>query len=83
MILFNSPANPTGVVATEAEVRGLAELAAERNVALVSDEIYRMFCYDSPFVSPARFNPQTLVIDGFSKTYGDDRLAIGLRPRAR
>ena len=70
LILFNSPANPTGVVASEAEVRGLAELAAQRDVALVSDEIYRLFCYDAPFVSPARFNPQTIVIDGFSKSYG-------------
>jgi aspartate aminotransferase/aminotransferase len=69
-VLFNSPANPTGVVASDAENRGLARLCAERNVALVSDEIYNRFCYDSPFVSPARFNPDTLVIDGFSKTYG-------------
>ena len=35
MIVFNSPANPTGVVAREEEVRGLAQLAAERNVVLV------------------------------------------------
>lgn len=69
-ILFNSPANPTGVVATRDEIRGLAELAAEKNVCLVSDEIYRLFCYDEPFVSPASFNEQTLVVDGFSKTYG-------------
>ena len=69
-IIFNSPANPTGVVASEDEVRGLAELAARRNVVLISDEIYRAFCYDRPFVSPARYNPQTLVVDGFSKTYG-------------
>lgn len=69
-ILFNSPANPTGVTASEAEVRGLAELAKERNIALISDEIYRAFCYDSPFVSPAKYNDETLVIDGFSKTYG-------------
>lgn len=69
-IIFNSPANPTGAVASEAEVRGLAELAARRNVVLISDEIYRAFCYDRPFVSPAAYNPQTLVIDGFSKTYG-------------
>ena len=40
LILLNSPANPTGVVASEDEVRGLAKLAAERNVLLVSDEIY-------------------------------------------
>jgi len=67
-IIFNSPANPTGVVAGREEVRGLAELAARRNVVLVSDEIYREFCYDSPAVSPAEFNPQTLVVDGFSKS---------------
>lgn len=69
MILFNSPANPTGVVADESEVKAIAELAAERNVVLVSDEIYRQFCYDAPFVSPAKFNDQTLVIDGFSKSH--------------
>jgi aspartate aminotransferase/aminotransferase len=68
-IVFGSPANPTGVVAGEEETRGLAQLCAQRNIALVSDEIYNRFCYDRPFVSPARFNPQTLVIDGFSKTY--------------
>jgi aspartate aminotransferase/aminotransferase len=68
-ILFNSPANPTGVVASEEEIRSLAELAAERNIALVSDEIYSHYCYDAEFVSPARFNPQALVIDGFSKSH--------------
>ena len=70
MILLNSPANPTGVIASEAEIRDLANLAAERNLVLLSDEIYRSFCYDEPFVSPAKFNPQTLVIDGFSKSHG-------------
>lgn len=69
MILLNSPANPTGAVASEEEVRGLAELAQRRDVALVSDEIYRYFCYDSPFVSPAKYNDRTLVIDGFSKSH--------------
>jgi aspartate aminotransferase/aminotransferase len=69
LILANSPANPTGYVATEAEMRGLAELAAERNVVLLSDEIYRSCCYDAPFVSPTHFNDQTLVIDGFSKSH--------------
>jgi aspartate/methionine/tyrosine aminotransferase len=76
-ILFNSPANPTGYVASEAEVRGLAELAREKNVALLSDEIYRLFCYDAPFVSPARFNDQTIVIDGFSKTWAMTGWRVG------
>lgn len=69
LILLNSPANPTGVVASREEIRGLAELAAERNICLLSDEIYRSFCYDDAFVSPAEYNPQTLVIDGFSKSH--------------
>jgi aspartate/methionine/tyrosine aminotransferase len=69
MILVNSPANPTGVVLADAELEGLARLAAERDVILVSDEIYRSFCYDQPFVSPARFNENVLVIDGFSKSH--------------
>jgi aminotransferase len=70
LILFNSPANPTGAVAGETEVRALAELAAKHQIALVSDEIYREFCYDAPLVSPTRWNDQAIVIDGFSKTYG-------------
>jgi aspartate aminotransferase/aminotransferase len=68
-IIFGSPANPTGVTATEDEVRGIAQLAEEHGIALISDEIYERFCYDAPFVSPARYNAQTIVVDGFSKTY--------------
>ena len=77
MIVFNCPNNPTGAVATEEEVRGLAELAAERNIVLLSDEIYRAFCYDQPFVSPAKFNPKTLVVDGFSKNLGMPGWRVG------
>jgi len=77
VILFNSPANPTGAVATEAEIRELALLAAERGIALVSDEIYNAFCFDGPFVSPAKYNPQTVVVDGFSKTYGITGWRVG------
>lgn len=69
MILLNSPANPTGVIATKEEVQGLAEIAAEHNVVLLSDEIYRSFCYDEPFESPAKYNDKVLVIDGFSKSH--------------
>jgi aspartate aminotransferase len=69
IILCNSPANPTGTVLRDDEMEGLAKLAAEKDVALVSDEIYRTFCYDRPFVSPARWNERTIVIDGFSKSH--------------
>jgi aspartate/methionine/tyrosine aminotransferase len=77
LILFNSPANPTGVTASEAEIRGLAELAAERNIALISDEIYRLFQYDEPFISPARYNEETIVIDGLSKSHAMTGWRVG------
>jgi aspartate aminotransferase/aminotransferase len=69
-ILVNSPANPTGRVHPRAVLRDLAQLASERGVLLISDEVYRVFCYDEPFVSPAEFNEDVLVVDGFSKAYG-------------
>ncbi len=70
LIVVNSPNNPTGVVASREELRAIGELAAERNVALLSDEIYHSFCYDEPCASPAEFNPHTIVVDGFSKSHG-------------
>ena len=78
LILLNSPANPTGAVASKEELRALAALAAKHNIALVSDEIYREFCYDEPMASAAESNDQTIVVDGFSKTYGVTGWRLGL-----
>ncbi len=69
-VVVNSPVNPTGIVATADEMRALAELCRERGILLISDEVYRSFCYDHPFASPASWNEDVLVVDGFSKTYG-------------
>jgi aspartate aminotransferase/aminotransferase len=69
-VVVNSPVNPTGNVATADEMRALAELCRSRDVMLISDEVYRAFCYDRPFASPASWNEDVLVVDGFSKTYG-------------
>ncbi len=78
MILLNSPGNPTGVTASEEEVRSLSDLAARHNIALVSDEIYRHFCYDGSFSSPAAYNPQSIVIDGFSKSHAMTGWRLGV-----
>ncbi len=69
MIIVNSPSNPTGVTYDERVVKGVAALAARKGICLVSDEIYSRFIYDQPHYSPAQFNSQTIVIDGFSKSY--------------
>ena len=78
MIIFNSPSNPTGVCATEDEIKGVADLAARHGICLVSDEIYSRFTYDAPHISPAQFNPDTIVIDGFSKTYAMTGWRVGM-----
>ncbi|MFK8115640.1 MAG: pyridoxal phosphate-dependent aminotransferase [Rubripirellula sp.] len=77
MILINSPANPTGVTATKEELKAVAALAAEHNIALVSDEIYSRFMYDEEFSSPASYNDQTIVIDGFSKSHAMTGWRVG------
>ncbi len=70
MLILNSPANPTGYVWSEQELRDIADVAAGSNLLVVSDEIYNDFCYDSPFVSMASIYPDTLLMRGFSKSYG-------------
>ena len=69
VILVNSPCNPTGRVCAPDALRDLARLAARHGILLISDEVYRAFNYDSPFCSPAEFNEDVLVIDGFSKSH--------------
>jgi aspartate aminotransferase/aminotransferase len=69
-VLVNSPSNPAGALLSRDCLRELALLAQERGLLLLSDEVYRVFCYDEPFTSPAEFNEDVLVFDGFSKAYG-------------
>ena len=76
-ILLNTPANPTGVVADAATVRGLAQLAESRGVTLISDELYRSYCYDAPFASPALHSESVVVIDGFSKSHAMTGWRVG------
>jgi aspartate aminotransferase/aminotransferase len=70
LLMINSPANPTGVVYTERELKDIADLAARRELLVLSDEIYNFFCYDGPFSSIASFYENTLLMRGFSKSYG-------------
>jgi aspartate aminotransferase/aminotransferase len=76
-ILLNTPANPTGHVAEAGIVRDLARLAESRGVTLVSDELYRSYCYDAPFHSPALHSERVVVIDGFSKSHAMTGWRVG------
>ena len=73
-IVLNSPCNPTGMVYTEDELRAIADLAVEKDLFVISDEIYEHLIYDGEkAVSIASFNDKikdlTIIINGVSKTY--------------
>jgi aspartate/methionine/tyrosine aminotransferase len=75
VLLLNSPANPTGVVLSSDEIRGLVDLCDRRGIVLISDEIYDQFTYadareDDKCPSAARFTENMLLVRGFGKTYG-------------
>lgn len=74
-VVLNSPGNPSGVVLNSDELRDIVELCEMRGVMLVSDEIYDEFTYSDGrergvFPTPGQISDQTLILRGFSKTYG-------------
>jgi len=69
LIVLNSPCNPTGVVYSQEQIKKLAEIAAEKDVLILSDEIYEKFCYDGGYTSIGKFYDKTLLLRGFGKSY--------------
>lgn len=66
--VVNSPANPTGAVQTEEDMRAFAEIADDYGTTLISDEVYDRFVYEGEHVSPARFGDNVVTVNGASKT---------------
>ena len=72
LLMLNSPSNPGGSVYSRDAVRALADLAADHDLIVVSDEIYEKILYDGEHVSPASLDgmfERTVTVHGFSKTY--------------
>jgi len=69
MIILNSPCNPTGVVYSKEQIKRLAEVATEKDILIMTDEIYEKFCYDGECPSIANYYEKTLLLRGFSKSY--------------
>ncbi len=72
LIIFNSPANPTGGVLTREDLERIAAVARERDITVLADEIYGRIIYEGEHVSIASLPDmaeRTIVLDGFSKTY--------------
>ncbi len=80
-IVLNSPSNPTGGVNTEADVKGICDLARDHDLWVISDEMYQKIRYDgashlSPASLPGMFE-RTITLDGCSKTYAMTGWRIG------
>ena len=72
MLITNSPGNPTGTVYSDEVQRGLAALAVQHDLWVLSDEIYARIIYGSEYFSMLRYpgmSERTLIIDGFSKSF--------------
>ncbi len=86
LLILNSPQNPTGSALTEADMQRLARLLAERDILVLSDEIYSRILFDTAHVSIASqpgMREKTIILDGFSKTYAMTgwRLGYGIMSR--
>jgi aspartate aminotransferase len=72
LIILNSPHNPTGGVMPRKDVEKVAELIGDRNILVLSDEIYSRLLFDGDHFSMMTvpgMQERTLLLDGFSKTY--------------
>lgn len=76
-IIMNSPGNPTGAVLEKEDVKGLADIATDHNLTLISDEIYDKIIYGKKHYSPATYSDNVITINGFSKTYAMTGFRIG------
>jgi len=72
MIIINSPQNPTGGVLTREDVEVVAEVARKKNILVLTDEVYKNIIYEgehASIYSMPGMQEQTILLDGFSKTY--------------
>jgi len=85
MVILNSPQNPTGGVIPPDDLRVIADLVRDRDLMVLSDEIYSRIYYGEPPLSIASLpgmQEKTIILDGFSKIYAMTgwRLGYGVMP---
>ncbi len=72
LIILNSPHNPTGGVLSKRDLEQIAEAIGDRNIFVLSDEIYSRLIFDGKhhsMMAEPGFKDRTILLDGFSKTY--------------
>lgn len=72
VVIIPFPNNPTGAIMTKEELKPIVDVLKNKDVIIISDEIYAELTYDNKHVSIASFDEikeKTLVVNGFSKAY--------------
>ena len=72
LIILNSPHNPTGGVLSEKDVRAIGKAIGDRDIMVLSDEIYSRLIFEGEhfsIMSIPEFRDRTILLDGFSKTF--------------
>jgi aspartate aminotransferase len=72
LIILNSPQNPTGGVMQRRDVEQVAKIIGDRNILVLSDEIYSRLLFEGEhfsIISVPGMQERTILLDGFSKTY--------------
>ena len=81
ILLLNNPSNPTGSVYTKEELLEIANICLEKNIYILSDEIYERICYNNEFVSVASLGEEvkniTITVNGFAKSAAMTGLRLG------
>jgi aspartate/methionine/tyrosine aminotransferase len=85
LVILNSPANPTGGVISKQDLKQIADMLRDRDLMILSDEIYTRIYYEEEPASITNFEgiiDKTVILDGFSKTYSMTgwRLGFGVMP---
>ncbi|HEY0681836.1 MAG TPA: aminotransferase class I/II-fold pyridoxal phosphate-dependent enzyme [Steroidobacter sp.] len=68
-VIVASPANPTGTIIVASELEAIARVCRERNITIISDEIYHGLSYVAPARSMLEFEPKARVVNSFSKYF--------------
>ena len=87
MLIINSPQNPTGGMLTEQDLKEIADLVVDRNIIVLSDEIYENIVYEGKsysITSLPGMREKTIILNGFSKTYAMTgwRAGYGVMPKS-
>lgn len=76
-IVMNSPCNPTGAVMDKEDIKAIADIATDKDIIIIADEIYEKIIYNKKHYSFQAYTDNAITINGFSKAYAMTGLRSG------